>query len=360
MTSVNNATDVSEVIPEQLRCLFPFNQFNAMQTILLGKLLETNENVVVAAPTGSGKTVVHELALARLILISPQQTFRCVYIAPSKALCQQRWTEWKIKLEPLQLQVLEVTGDVDWKEVIKTIDKAAIIVTTPEKWDALTRMWRESIFMLGLVDLLLLDEIHHLGEDRGAVLETVVVRLRMINAICNQEHIQQGANTTTNTDRPSMRNMRIVALSATLPNISDVGQWLSCKEDSIYYFGSQYRPVPLRVLCFGYASKTNQFLFERSLDRYLRDLIVTYNGNKQTIVFCSSKKGSESSATMLKQYNIIANTPILANDPMIKYSCAQLQDRVLAELISYGIAYHHAGLPPDDRMIIEQLFLQGI
>lgn len=176
---------VQDIIPQEVQCLFPFDYFNDMQAQLVGQLLGSDKNVVVAAPTGSGKTVILELALARLILSS--KTLRCVYIAPSKALCQQRWTEWKLKLEPLKMQVLEVTGDVDWKEVMKTISTAAIIVTTPEKWDALTRMWRDNIFVLGQIDLLMLDEIHHLGEDRGAILETVVVRLRMINRLSFME-----------------------------------------------------------------------------------------------------------------------------------------------------------------------------
>ncbi|RYH08475.1 DEAD/DEAH box helicase [archaeon] len=179
---------VRDFVPANLLGIFPFDCFNAMQMQVVQQAYHTDQDMIVAAPTGSGKTVVLELALARLIMKHQGgQPFRCVYIAPSKALCQQRWTEWKIKLEPLRLQVLEVTGDVEWKEVLKIIASAAIIVTTPEKWDSLTRMWRDNVFLLGLIDLLLLDEIHHLGEERGAVLETVIVRMRVINKhCCNQ------------------------------------------------------------------------------------------------------------------------------------------------------------------------------
>eukprot|EP00981_Chlorochromonas_danica_P001931 scaffold398_cov177-Ochromonas_danica.AAC.30 len=341
---------VQDIIPQEVQCLFPFDYFNDMQAQLVSQLLGSDKNVVVAAPTGSGKTVILELALARLILSN--KTLRCVYIAPSKALCQQRWTEWKLKLEPLKMQVLEVTGDVDWKEVMKTISTAAIIVTTPEKWDALTRMWRDNIFLLGLIDLLMLDEIHHLGEDRGAILETVVVRLRMINRHSLLE------DTNSSQRRSVVDRMRIVALSATLPNIGDVGKWLECEEDCIHFFDDSFRPVPLRVLCFGYECRGNQYLFEKSLDRHLKDLIKTYSSGRQTLVFCASKKGTQSCAAFLKQNQILSSWQGAA-DSLIKYSCEQLQDKALAELIPFGVAYHHAGLPPDDRMIIEQLFLQN-
>ena len=51
----------------------------------------------------------------------------------------------------------------------------------PEKWDSLTRSWRKHLYLLGAIDLLLLDEIHHIGETRGATLEAVVVRMRNLN-----------------------------------------------------------------------------------------------------------------------------------------------------------------------------------
>lgn len=54
----------------------------------------------------------------------------------------------------------------------------------PEKWDSLTRSWKDHVFLLGSIDLLLLDEVHHLGDDRGSTLEIVVVRMRLLNQTC--------------------------------------------------------------------------------------------------------------------------------------------------------------------------------
>lgn len=177
---------VSDLIPSELHGVFEFPTFNDMQVKVFENAFYTTENMVVAAPTGSGKTVVHELAILQLYLAKGKSNlFRCVYIAPNKALCQQRWTEWNAKFgKCLNLLVLEVTGDTDYQDCLRNIAKASIIVTTPEKWDSLTRCWRDHVFLLGKIDLLLIDEVHHLNDDRGAVLETVIVRMRFITQTC--------------------------------------------------------------------------------------------------------------------------------------------------------------------------------
>ena len=60
--------------------------------------------MVIAAPTGSGKTVVHELAVLRLLLTVDVREIKCVFIAPNKALCQQRCDEWQKKFGSLGLR----------------------------------------------------------------------------------------------------------------------------------------------------------------------------------------------------------------------------------------------------------------
>lgn len=95
----------------------------------------------------------------------------------------------------------------------------------PEKWDALTRSWKRNILGLG-VDLLLLDEIHHVGEDRGWTLEMVVIRTQSIS----DAYFESSSVKELDGTFPAAR-LRIVALSATLPNIVDIGTWLQCSTD---------------------------------------------------------------------------------------------------------------------------------
>lgn len=122
-----------------------------------------------------------ELAICRAFLTFGKAKLKCIYIAPNKALCQQRWIEWSRKFSSLGLSVLELTGDTDVQYYLNQIANASITITTPEKWDCITRCWRNHTFLLCGVNLFLIDEIHHLAEaERGAVLETVIVRMMLV------------------------------------------------------------------------------------------------------------------------------------------------------------------------------------
>lgn len=183
--SDNNASlkSVASVVSAEFRQIFPFPFFNHMQSIVAREAFGCDENLVISAPTGSGKTVIHELAICRVLQQRGSRSVRCVYIAPNKSLCQQKAKEWTTKFSKVQQKVIELTGDSDPKESLLNVAKASIIVTTPEKWDSMTRSWRDHIYLMSNIDLLLVDEIHHLGEDRGATLEAVVVRMKYLAAL---------------------------------------------------------------------------------------------------------------------------------------------------------------------------------
>jgi ATP-dependent DNA helicase HFM1/MER3 len=109
-TNLKNPFKLNNIsrIPVQFRSVFPFESFNSIQQQLFEKLLNSDDNVCVEAPTGSGKTVLFEIAMIRLfssylltsdpISVSPV----VVYIAPTKALCQEKTVEWKQKFEFLK------------------------------------------------------------------------------------------------------------------------------------------------------------------------------------------------------------------------------------------------------------------
>ena len=97
-----DTVEVATVIPVEYCSLFKYAYFNRMQSLLVDSVLNSNDNIVVASPTGSGKTVILELAILRLLL-RKSGDIKCLFIAPNKALCQQRASEWIEKFGTLGL-----------------------------------------------------------------------------------------------------------------------------------------------------------------------------------------------------------------------------------------------------------------
>ena len=204
-----------------------------MQSESFDTLYENDSNVIISAPTAAGKTVLLELALVWNFLSSWDPTENwAVYLAPIKALCSEKFDEWQWKFSSsLGINVVECTGDSDytnWRE----LDSAAIIVATPEKWDSLTWKWKENQKLIGSLSLILVDEVHTIGDKSwGATLEVVLSRLLTLWSI------ETFKNKT-------LSQLRIIAISATIPNIEDLSLWLKCPK--FLWFDEQYRPVKIK------------------------------------------------------------------------------------------------------------------
>uniref|UniRef100_A0A672Z9N7 Helicase for meiosis 1 n=1 Tax=Sphaeramia orbicularis TaxID=375764 RepID=A0A672Z9N7_9TELE len=198
----------------KFRCVFnEFPFFNYVQSKALDDVLYTGKNFVACAPTGSGKTVLFELAIIRLLMETsePWGDVKAVYMAPIKALCSQCFESWKRKFGPLGLRCKELTGDTEIDDFFE-IQDSHIILTTPEKWDSMTRKWKDNC-LLQLVRLFLIDEVHVVKDaTRGATLEVVVSRMKAVNAYRTAQNPEGGLS------------MRFIAVSATIPNICDVSR----------------------------------------------------------------------------------------------------------------------------------------
>uniref|UniRef100_A0A8C1F3D8 DNA 3'-5' helicase n=1 Tax=Cyprinus carpio carpio TaxID=630221 RepID=A0A8C1F3D8_CYPCA len=316
----------------------------------LDDVLYTNKNFVACAPTGSGKTVLFELAIVQLLIEASDawHNVRAVYMAPIKALCSQRFENWKQKFGPLGLNCKELTGDTEIDDIFE-IQDAHLIFTTPEKWDSMTRRWKDNR-LLPSVSLFLIDEIHVVKDKtRGATLEVVVSRMKTMHSYQLAVNPKSKAST------------RFVAVSATIPNIQDVSEWLSDESGpaTCLEMDETHRPVKLRKVVLGFpcGSNQNEFKFDLSLNYKMANVIQTYSDQKPTLVFCSTRKGVQQSASVLaKDARFIMSLD--HKQRLMKYANSLL-DANLRDLFICGIGYHHAGMDVSDRKLIEEAFTVG-
>jgi ATP-dependent DNA helicase HFM1/MER3 len=271
-------------LPDRFRSIFSFPLLNPIQSKCFPVIYKTNDNFVLSSPTGSGKTAVLELAICHLINTQPNGSFKIVYMAPTKSLCAERQRDWGAKLAPLDLQCAELTGDTDSNN-LRNVQNASVIITTPEKWDAMTRKWKDHLKLMQMVKLFLIDEVHLLREDRGATLEAVISRMKSIGS-----------------------DVRFVALSATVPNSQDVATWLG--KDSLNpgtpapreRFGEEFRPVKLQKHVCGYQSNGNDYAFDQLLNTKLTDVVAKWSQRKPLMVFCMTRKSCSMTAKVLANW----------------------------------------------------------
>ncbi|RAR07973.1 atp-dependent dna helicase mer3 [Stemphylium lycopersici] len=327
-------------LPDRLRTLFPYPTFNAVQSKCFDNVFRTDDNFVLASPTGSGKTVILELAVCRAVGTSATGQYKIVYQAPTKALCSERQRDWEPKFNKIGLKCAELTGDSNASD-LRNVQSANIIITTPEKWDSMTRKWKDHERLMRLIRVFLIDEVHILKEDRGATLEAVVSRMKSIGT-----------------------DVRFVALSATVPNFDDIATWLgrsSSEPDTPARnakFGEEFRPVKLRKHVYGHASNANnEFGFERALDAKITDVIATYSERKPMMVFCATRNSTVSTAKLIvKWWNSLQGKDRCWNAPS---KSIPLRNKDLCDTVASGVAFHHAGLDINDRILVEKSFLAG-
>ncbi|AJS07962.1 AFI_G0017710.mRNA.1.CDS.1 [Saccharomyces cerevisiae] len=319
------------ILPDSFRGVFKFTEFNKMQSEAFPSIYESNENCIISSPTGSGKTVLFELAILRLIKETNNDTnnTKTIYIAPTKSLCYEMYKNWFPSFVNLSVGML--TSDTSFLETEKA-KKCNIIITTPEKWDLLTRRWSDYSRLFELVKLVLVDEIHTIKEKRGASLEVILTRM---NTMC--------------------QNIRFVALSATVPNIEDLALWLKTNNElpaNILSFDESYRQVQLTKFVYGYSFNCkNDFQKDAIYNSKLIEIIEKHADNRPVLIFCPTRASTISTAKFLLNNHIFSKSKKRCNH--------NPSDKILNECMQQGIAFHHAGISLEDRTAVEKEFLAG-
>lgn len=294
------------------------------------------KNLVLASPTASGKTLVAELCAMKHVV---ERGGKVLYMTPLRALAWEKYEEFQAysvveKRDGRRVRVGVSTGDLDSRTA--WLADYDIVITTNEKCDSLLRHrspWMEN------VTIVIADEIHLIGGDRGPTLEVAIARLRQMKP-----------------------DLQILALSATIRNTDEVAEWL--KAD---WIKTEWRPVPLREgVVFN-----DKVMFNDGSAKGLESLHGTdvinialnsvFEGG-QSLIFVESRRRSQSVAreaanalagALKKREQTVLDE--VSSEIILRGEKTSLTDE-LAYAVSRGAAFHHAGLSADHRRIIESAF----
>ena len=308
------------------------------QTDSIKSGLLNGKNILVSAPTASGKTLIAMLAMISYL---SKNNGKVIYLSPLRALAAEKFSEFK-KLEKISLgkkiKVGISTGD--FENIEKNLEKSNILILTNEKMDSIIRHGVEWIEEIGLV---ISDEVHLIGdESRGPTLEMILTQLKLLDT------------------KP-----QLVGLSATITNSDEIADWLNCK-----LVKNDWRPVPLSEgVCDGGEVAMDDgktFEVERSLRGIPIDLgVQSVQQGGQSLVFAETRTRSKSLATkaadaifQILKKNELTELEKISKKILIENEHTELV-KTLALLVKKGVAFHHAGLNQKCREIIEAEFRKG-
>jgi helicase len=235
--------------------------------------------------------------------------------------------------------VMVATGDYDSSG--KELVSADVIVLTNEKMDTL---FRHNAEWLDDVGLFISDEVHLIGDkERGATLEMMLTKIR--------KHYPKS---------------QIVALSATVANSNEISDWLGCE-----LVESDWRPTKLveGVYDYGLIRMRGGETFRvnsSGISSAVDIAIDCVNEGGQALIFAETRKRAASLASKAAE-GVYKQLDKTARELAAKASSEILSreddaeiTKTLAQLVSKGVAFHHAGLAPSSRKIVESSFRKGI
>ncbi len=315
-------------------------------------------SVIVSIPTASGKTLIAEILAMNFLLHAPnKETAKVLYLAPLKALVNEKYRELKEHWGKFNIVVGQSTSDIDRND--SWVFKADVIVMTNEKADSLLRMNQKLVEKVGVV---ICDEIHLINDDyRGLTLEMLLTRLRSVNS-----------------------SLQLIGLSATVNNAPEIAKWLKAT-----LIQSTWRPVELK---YGYYSdgslvyrlKTGQHSVEEieELRRIQTDVPMGAGSSRstlavsmaeltidiikeggQSLIFSNTRRNTQSYAEKLAPVvvrRLNSEEKTLLEELAKNYASASGEQTETTKIQLYclmrGVSFHHAGLKSEEKRIVEEAF----
>ncbi len=305
--------------------------------------IDRGESLIVAAPTGCGKTLIAEYAVD----VSMERNKRVIYTAPIKALSNQKYRDFRKRFgeEVVGIQTGDVTINPEGKLLIMTTEIFRNLILEDSR-------------RLSDIYYVIFDEIHYLDDpERGTVWEESIIL--------------------------APHEIRFMCLSATVPNIHELAQWMGAvRGTSFTVIEETQRPVPLKHYFyspkFGLmnlksikrkyrsdASERKKFLRRKPSSKRIIQYILE-RGQTPILYFCFNRRACEYNAEQHSQLNLLdyeqrQKVRTMVDELVAQYNLGDY-DRLqyLRNLWESGTAFHHAGILPAAKEIVERLFTAGL
>eukprot|EP00958_Prasinococcus_capsulatus_P026621 scaffold4916_cov371-Prasinococcus_capsulatus_cf.AAC.3 len=314
-----------------------FSHFNPIQTQVFTALYNTDDNVLLGAPTSSGKTICAEFAILRAL---SKGACKCVYVAPFQAIVTERYDDWSVKFRELGLNVIKLSGES--ASDLKQLEKADIALSTPERWDMLSRRWKQRK-AIQAVTLFIADELHLVGAEIGPTIEVIVSRMRYMSSQAQSQ-------------------IRVVGLSSSLANARDVGEWIGATSNGLFNFHPGVRPVPLEI----YIQGLDVANFDNRMQAMIRPTYMAINTHcsdeKPAIVFVPTRKHTRQTALELMASFATDPEPkrlLHCEQPDLESFMDKLTDPALKHTVAFGVAFLHESQGDEEQSAVKALYSSG-
>ncbi|EGT39887.1 hypothetical protein CAEBREN_08588 [Caenorhabditis brenneri] len=315
-------------------------QINVLNEAIASENSE-NQHLIFSAPTSAGKSIVAELLAWKVASTGKKVLFVLPYISVAREKLHQIQRCWRRDdISVCGFIGPQSTNPNEWTGAVCTIEKAASLTNR-----ALSEDWFQDIGMV------VIDEMHMIFDSsRGAHIEHMLSKILLFN-------------------ETSSEKIRIVGMSATIPELQRLGKWLDAR-----VFEANFRPISLKNhVIIGSEMRKLKDITGEVLREFTEDPLITlaeesFRQNSQTLIMMSSKLDAEKTAlsiamrfhelkktdgSMLEQLKKRADGLMFIRNGLERHGC---KDRNVMAALAWGVAYHHAGLTMEERECIEMGF----
>ena len=336
---------VSALKSKGLQSLYKnFKSFNPIQTQTFNELYDGDSNVLICAPSGSGKTACAELAIMRMLTMDAKG--KAVYVVAKEELAAHRSADWTSRFGKIGVDTTLLTGDT--LSDLKQMEANTIIVSTADNWDKISRRWKQRKVVQN-ISLFIVDELHLLGGGAGPTIEVLISRMRYMAT-------QLENNATT----------RIVGLGSSLANAKEIGDWMGVSSKCLFNFAISVRPVPLEVNI--QSIDTNNFSARlMAMGKPIFNGIRRNCNNKPSMIFVPSRRQAQLTSIDMMTYSSTENGENGVNfleggfdagklEPVLK----TIKEGALAQTLARGIGFVHEGMNESDKQVSVCGWVEGL